>query len=396
MARYCELCKKKMGISDSCTLMYFVHQPYQSVIKKVVVPGSYGSCLCEECMRMVNYLFSYKWTNKQDAISNMAINHSDECTNDDIIYAQEYVKNRLNTVTDKSFKSFFENALSVSKEIFQRRSSFIKIKEDMKKKLQDFFDERKKQMDFIKSSFVSDAFYGVDATYGLTNTDLVICYDINFVSEKSDMDIELHTIFNKIDQSTPMDNIERIVQEYIDKFNKEITPYHYELSQIKYYKVVDTRQYVSNVHGGGGSGGGANLSGAVIGGALFGGAGAIIGSQVGTEIKIDPIKTDITEVGKCITTLYCTRPIEIELASAPKAFECLIPQKSYEYVIRNAGLEQSVESANAPDAPAKSETVTNSKTTNIADELRLLKSLLDEGILTQEEFDQKKKELLSL
>ena len=40
--------------------------------------------------------------------------------------------------------------------------------------------------------------------------------------------------------------------------------------------------------------------------------------------------------------------------------------------------------------------LTNKNTNHPANELRLLKNLLDEGIITQEEFDQKKKQILDL
>ncbi|MBQ4071900.1 MAG: hypothetical protein IJD51_05785 [Clostridia bacterium] len=58
-------------------------------------------------------------------------------------------------------------------------------------------------------------------------------------------------------------------------------------SSIKYYEVRGAIHYKNNVQGGG-----ANLKGAMAGGLLFGGAGAIIGSQIGTEITTTTEEVD--------------------------------------------------------------------------------------------------------
>ncbi|MBO4422425.1 MAG: hypothetical protein J5879_03230, partial [Clostridia bacterium] len=114
MARICELCKKKVGMIDSCFPPYFVDQikPYANLFRKVTAPGSTGvfSCdsfLCVDCMKMANYLYAYKWVGKSDTQYRNGINNSDRCSNEDIRYAQEYVKNRLNGISDQRYKSFF-------------------------------------------------------------------------------------------------------------------------------------------------------------------------------------------------------------------------------------------------------------------------------------------------
>ena len=157
MARNCELCKKKMGINDSCSLMFFVNQPYQSVIERVAIPGSYGNCLCPDCMQMVNHLFGNNWSGKQalggtlyGSLPRKTGLYSD---NDDVIYAQEYVKNKLNGVTDQNFKSFFVKALSVSQRIIQRRTELSQAKQIVFQKYNDAVDKRNKQKEIIIYEF---------------------------------------------------------------------------------------------------------------------------------------------------------------------------------------------------------------------------------------------------
>ena len=187
--------------------------------------------------------------------------------------------------------------------------------------------------------------------------------------------------------------IEDLVQQRIDNCIDIASACHFKLDKIKYFKKEDNRQYISNVHGGGGSGGGANISGAVVGGALFGTAGAIVGSQVGTEINIDPIKTDIVTIGeeRLILVYEENGSVESYVLFGKHAYVALlelIPDKHYDTVMLNEKYNSSKQETEATVSSS------DSQTTNVFDVLRQYKSLLEEGIITQEEFDKKKKELL--
>lgn len=149
------------------------------------------------------------------------------------------------------------------------------------------------------------------------------------------------------------------------------------IDNIRYFKIEGSLQYVSDV-----SGGGVNLQGAVAGALIGGGAAAIIGSQLGTETR-----TEIAELdGRKITLVYKGDEqwynIEVKTDSPEKtiaAFRQLIPQK-----------EESAVQIEVHDRQQGASAVSS------ADELKKFKDLLDSGIITQEEFDAKKKQLLGL
>ena len=147
------------------------------------------------------------------------------------------------------------------------------------------------------------------------------------------------------------------------------------LDDILYYKVEGTVSYVSNVHGGG-----VNMQGAVTGAIIGGGAAAIIGSQLGTETKTEIITKDDRKFIFCFNEDGDTSPIDLvsdDIDSTIEAFRTLIPNKEESVVqmkMRN----------NAPPEISS------------ADELKKFKELLDSGIISQEEFDAKKKQLLGL
>ena len=149
------------------------------------------------------------------------------------------------------------------------------------------------------------------------------------------------------------------------------------LDSIKYYKIEGSIHYTSNVQGGG-----VNLKGAALGSLVGGDAGAIIGSRVGTETSTTVTSHDnrkltifYEEDGESIKTLEV---ISTNYNQTLNAFRKLIPQK-----------EEAMVMLEAKETPVKSQK-------SSVDELLDLKKLLDCGIITQAEFDAKKKQLLGL
>ena len=145
---------------------------------------------------------------------------------------------------------------------------------------------------------------------------------------------------------------------------------------------IETTQSIS---GGEISGGGSNLNKAFIGGLLFGATGAIINSR--EKITSSPIKTDFSKVDKRTVRLimnnhfYDFLPKEAKIfkngeskdVATLEAFSSLLPEKDYRIL-----------------------SVSNIKTRkedNIA-KIEQLAELLHKGILTECEFEEKKKELL--
>ena len=131
----------------------------------------------------------------------------------------------------------------------------------------------------------------------------------------------------------------------------------------------------TNVTGGGG--GGSSLAGAVLGGVVAGGVGAVIGSRQ----KSKSIKTETKRIDKRKTILeygYLEEKHYMFFDSATyEVLLGLMPQKEINFSNR--------------DNKAKFE---KSNEVNITEKIRELAKLNNEGILTEEEFNSKKKELL--
>lgn len=175
--------------------------------------------------------------------------------------------------------------------------------------------------------------------------------------------------------------------------SSELIPYKLTkipVENIIYFSKDGTLEHVSVVSGGGASGGGANLGGAIAGGILFGGVGAIIGSRMHTEIKIDPIKTEV--IKKDSRKAYLLFKDESgDLVQQSFSYEYYnffmkhFPHKEFSKVQGNMDTT----------TPAVEEKKANPASSNI-EEIKKYKELLDMGIITQAEFDAKKKQLLGL
>lgn len=127
----------------------------------------------------------------------------------------------------------------------------------------------------------------------------------------------------------------------------------------------------------GGGGGGSSVAGALIGGVIAGQTGALIGSRKGTqEIKSEIVTHDSRKV------LLTAKEEEYEFCHNDfDAFMRLIPQKEQSNVY-------------AQSVSAEQERQENSG--SVSGQIKELASLRDEGIITEEEFQTKKTELLSI
>ena len=136
------------------------------------------------------------------------------------------------------------------------------------------------------------------------------------------------------------------------------------------------------------------LGRAVAGGVLLGGVGAIVGGSTGkkkaknicTELRIKVTMKDMSSPAVYIDFISGGAEFKkdgiIYRTAANQAQECLA---LFEIMINDAKGEET--------KSEKSETISN---ITAADEIRKFKELLDEGVITQDEFDAKKKQLLGL
>ncbi|GLC32178.1 SHOCT domain-containing protein [Clostridium omnivorum] len=147
----------------------------------------------------------------------------------------------------------------------------------------------------------------------------------------------------------------------------------FPIDKIQYYSIVGDAYTETNVKGGGSS-----LTGAVVGGVIAGGAGAVIGSR--KEIKTETNRVDNR---KTIIT-YSDNGTTRNIFFAPDAYETLlqlIPEKDINFI--NSNINSSASTQNKDD-------INN----DVYDKIRQLAKLKDDGILTEEEFNSKKKVLL--
>ena len=151
--------------------------------------------------------------------------------------------------------------------------------------------------------------------------------------------------------------------------------YEIPIKDIQYYRCYGDEHYYSKVSGGGG--GGTSLGGAVIGGVLAGTTGAIIGSRK----ESDPIQTTVKHINSKETYLvfrYVGRNTTVSFYGDNlyrKLFK-LIPDKAYENIALKSNYAQT-------------------SYDNNLDRLKDLKVMLDNDLITQFEYEEKKKEILS-
>lgn len=152
--------------------------------------------------------------------------------------------------------------------------------------------------------------------------------------------------------------------------------YSIALKDIEYYTTRGEVTKHTQISGGGGTTGGTSIKGAIIGGVIAGPAGAIIGSR--KKAKIEPIQSKIITQDDRETFLNFfadgTKHSMFFSYGSYNSLYKLIPQKAF-----------------------GNHTQTLPKTDNqstILDQIKELAELKDRGILTEEEFSEKKKILL--
>ena len=390
---FCALCQKKLGGLWNGP----GHPMRETEISKIpayydVFPDapyrqfSDGSAhICGDCSEKIINLFGCKldmaqwpWGVRADALQDAQMQQ-----------AALYVKEHIDNVPAGRDRDFLAYALSMPSKISEFKKTLPirlhQIEREMLGAIAENARKRKQLIQKIKSQ--SRAKEVRHHTFGIVDGELLHVGDsVAYIETCIEMLSKQSTLIKEqmvLDRSFESD----IKELFIENCSKEPVVEHYPLSKIKHFKIVGSIGYSSDVHGGGGGGGGANLGGAIYGGLLFGTAGAIVGSQMGTEIHIDEIKTDVTrhddrnveffyedETGKTVSVIFDS--------SAYDCLMALIPEKAFDSVVT--------------DTPIKENTQPPANSQSSLSQLKELKELLDMGIITQDEFDAKKKQLLGL
>ena len=153
------------------------------------------------------------------------------------------------------------------------------------------------------------------------------------------------------------------------------TPYLFSFDDIINYELLEDGTSITK----------GGLGTAAVGAFLFGGVGAIVGGSLGKK------QSDIVhKIGIRISTkIPLMSHIEISVFSGETKRGGIIYRSSKEVALKILSLLDQITSSHAP--------VSNGEPTlSEADEILKFKQLLDSGIITQEEFDAKKRQLLDL
>ncbi|SYW16240.1 SHOCT domain-containing protein [Oenococcus oeni] len=148
----------------------------------------------------------------------------------------------------------------------------------------------------------------------------------------------------------------------------------YPYKEIVGYKPIINGKSIKKHHG---------VTRAIVGGALLGGAGAIVGAVTGGK--------QYGAVNKLAISIFFkdNKQFEINFLNSETktdSFTYKTFQESFNLLANKLESIISINNAN----------LSSSKTISYADEISKFKALLDEGTITQEEFDAKKKQILGL
>jgi hypothetical protein len=164
---------------------------------------------------------------------------------------------------------------------------------------------------------------------------------------------------------------------------KDIYLYKIPLGNISYYAVEGEVIHENKISGGGG--GGADVGGAIVGGLIAGAAGAIIGGRK----KIESIKSELVTHDNRSTILYFK---DVNNKEQKLVFTFLSHEKIIELLQENS---VDIKNTKTNNEILSKQIATNSSP-SLAYQIRELGKLRDEGLITEREFQQKKKQLLNL
>ena len=188
-------------------------------------------------------------------------------------------------------------------------------------------------------------------------------------TEKTPLDY--YIMNNLVDLKSELNKYVLLKKEGCKSLAKKIA-----LEDIVAFRVYGNRHISTNIREAG-----PNIKNAVAGGLIAGAAGAVIGSRVGVQEVVTTTTVDDRKIAFILKqkgTLVTREIISLDIDNTIKALRNLIPEKE-ESIINLATKKE-----------------TQKVHTSVAAELKEFKELLDSGIITQEEFDAKKKQLLEL
>ncbi len=233
---------------------------------------------------------------------------------------------------------------------------------------------------------ISDGYVCKECLYELgrflpLNKTISKCNQVEFrnaAKRKSEND-NLSKIFkstNEIEKFINFDDENELWHVY--NMNKKITPIIYKYSDIIEYELIEDGESITK----------GGLGRAVAGGLVFGGVGAIVGGVTGGK----KTKTLVNNLQIKITIKDINRPVVyVNLITMSVKSSSFL----YKYAQDNARKILSTLSVILDNAKEQERVPRDNADISIADELVKMKKLLDDGILSQEEFEKVKEKLLN-
>lgn len=178
-----------------------------------------------------------------------------------------------------------------------------------------------------------------------------------------------------VEEAVQLDEPNKASTDVLKERTQEPLKINISLEDIKYYTINGEAKTIQEVTG---TGGGSSLGGAILGGVIAGSTGAIIGSRKGIEIKTTNKEFDNRKL--IIKTTDNKKYIFYNAELYELLFE-IIPEKDYEIYKRS--LEQNTNTSNLDNSTGQLE------------QLDKLSQLKEKGIITEQEFEESKKKILS-
>lgn len=323
------------------------------------VDVSYGK-LCVECTSVFREIYN---------IGNINLENTPE-QNEDLINKYRTARNAfieaLKNNSNDSIKSIVKQFISYGDDVVTMYDDF----EENCKSVIDVTVEYVNRISRNKIIFHNESAFGVenDIFYYIPYGNSV--KELQRLKEEGDCN-------TKIMFSTEIRNIKTESGGYIFAIPIDCIDYFQERGDIN---------YSTEVRGGGGYIKGANITGAVAGKLMFGNIGAIIGSGVGTKSKIDEVYSETIEHDNRYVVLRyrqgnSTKELQFDF-SCYEILVNLIPEKDHNTLQIGAGNEKRDDSSKYAEIPVE--------------QIKQLKELYDAGLITEDEFSQKKGQLLGI
>lgn len=353
----CPLCRKIVTESNLLSLVY-VGPEYSRIQSDIL--------LCPDCASLAKQVHSvaYAENEKNEAMVKQNIQQYKNITRNQIIQRQKQTQNTI-------LKDLLENLIIKADENVRMNQyvseSYSDILRNAKEKIAKVYTELPANaINIGMESYASDKDFFYRMRYGYPVSENKEIEHVPYYQERVNIVGEL---------------IENVLRNecIVDKI---------KMNDIEYFQEKGEVSYSANVSGG--KAGDTNVGGAIVGGMLFGVAGVLVGGKIGAKTKSQSIYSETIEHDNRVVVLrYRNNDGDLIDETYGHAyydvFNKLIPEKEYSYVKlhKNQSTSPVVNTNNAGNKIP-------------VEELKQLKKLLDMGVITEEDFETKKKQLLGI